>query len=126
LHTGDVGRMDEDGFVFLMARKSEQIRWGKKIVYPRVVEEALYFNPAVQYSALIPVRDRKMAEIPKAIVSLYPGKNTTEKALRETVRKHLGAGEAPPVFEVLDEMPMTATGKINKTALRERERKLRR
>ena len=124
LHTGDVGRMDEDGFVFLMARKSEQIRWGKKTVYPRVVEEALYFNPAIQYSALIPVRDRKMGEIPKAIVSLYPRKKTTEKALRETVRKRLGAGEIPPVFEILDEMPMTVTGKINKTALRERERKL--
>lgn len=125
LHTGDVGRMDEDGYVFLMARKSERIHWGKRIVYPRLVEEALYFDKAVQYSALIPVPDKKMGEIPKAIVSLYPGKKTTEEALRNVVKKQLSASDVPPVTEIIEEMPMTATGKINKTALREREKQLR-
>ena len=96
LHTGDVGRMDEDGYVFLMARKSERIHWGKRIVYPRLVEEALYFDKAVQYSALIPVPDKKMGEIPKAIVSLYPGKKTTEEALRNVVKKQLSASDVPP------------------------------
>ncbi|MFQ5915114.1 MAG: class I adenylate-forming enzyme family protein [Nitrospinota bacterium] len=121
LHTGDVGKMDEDGFVFLLARKTEQIRWGQKTVYPRVVEEALYRCPAVQYSAVIGVREKKTAETPKAVVSLYAGKSATEDELRETVRRELGEGEVPPDFEILDEMPMTVTGKIDKVTLKERE-----
>ncbi|MEE8109776.1 MAG: class I adenylate-forming enzyme family protein [bacterium] len=125
LHTGDVGRMDEDGYVFLLARKSEQIQWGERTVYPRVVEEALYRNPAVQYSAVIGLHDDETGEKPKAIVSFYAGKGSTEEELRETVRRELGPEEVPPVFEILDEMPMTATGKINKAFLKEREAELR-
>ncbi len=125
LHTGDIGRMDDNNYVFLLARKSERIYWGKKIVYPRIVEEALYFEKAVQYAALIPIPDKKTGEIPKAVVSLYQGKSTTEKSLRAVIKKQLSSSEIPPVIEIIDEMPMTATGKINKTALREREKKLR-
>ncbi|MFQ5693076.1 MAG: class I adenylate-forming enzyme family protein [Nitrospinota bacterium] len=125
LHTSDLGRMDKQGYLYLVARKGDEIRWGKKTVYPRVVEEALYHCPAVQYTAVIGVPDEKMGEIPKAIVSCYPGKSATEEELRETIARELGAEEVPPVFEILDEMPMTATGKINKAFLKEREAKLR-
>lgn len=125
LHTGDIGRMDAKGYLYLLARKGEEIQWGKKTVYPRLIEEALYRNPAVQYSAVIGVPEEKAGERPKAIVSLYAGKRAGEAELRETVRRELGAEEVPPVFEVLDEMPMTVTGKINKAFLKEREARLR-
>jgi acyl-CoA synthetase (AMP-forming)/AMP-acid ligase II len=121
LHTSDLGRMDKKGYLYLMARKGDEIRWGDKMIFPRDMEEALLQNPAVRYPAVIGVADDKLGQKPKAIVELYQGKSATEDDLRKTVEEHLGAENIPPICEILEEMPLTATGKINKAALKERE-----
>ena len=121
LHTGDVGRLDEDGNLYLLTRLSERIVAGGRALYPRLLEEALLRHPAVHRAAVFGLPDQALGQIAKAAVSLHPGRTATEAELLAHCRRELGDG-GPHRLEILDGLPMTPTGKISKMDLVAREK----
>lgn len=121
LHTGDVGKMDDEGNLYLLTRLSERIVSAGRALYPRVLEEALLRHPAVHRAAVFGLPDPALGQIAKAAVSLHPGKAATEAELMAHCRKELGE-DGPHRLEILDGLPMTPTGKISKMDLLARER----
>jgi acyl-coenzyme A synthetase/AMP-(fatty) acid ligase len=120
LHTGDMGRMDSEGYIYLMGRWSERIITSGRVIYPRAMEEALYRHSAVRYVAVIGRNDLSLGQIPLAIVALYDGKHATEDELMEHCRRQLGPENSPHELQIIPEMPMTPTGKISKAELMQR------
>jgi acyl-CoA synthetase (AMP-forming)/AMP-acid ligase II len=122
LHTGDVGRMDREGYLYFLGRWSERIVSAGKIILPRPMEEVLYQHPAVQHVAVIGKPDKEAGELPKAVVSLYAGQSVTPEALLQHCQQVLGAENRLAEIEIIPEMPMTATGKVGKAEIQRRER----
>lgn len=122
LHTGDMGRMDSEGYIHMLGRWSERIVSRGKVIFPRPMEEALYRHPAVRYVAVIGKPDSKAGDLPKAVVALYDGKSATPDELLKHCRTELGAENHLVEIEIILEMPMTPTGKIAKAELQRRER----
>lgn len=116
-HTGDLGYVDDDGFVFVVDRKKELVIRGGYNVYPREVEEALYGHPAVAEAAVVGVPHERLGEEVKAYVALKPGHAVTPDELVGYCRDRLAAYKYPRSVEVLDELPKNATGKISKREL---------
>ena len=123
LHTGDVGKTDQEGHLYLLTRVSERIVTGGRAVYPRILEEALLRHPAVHRVAVFGLPDTTLGEIAKAAVSLRPGNTVSEEELLAHCKKELGDG-GPHRLEILEGLPMTPTGKISKMDLLARERTL--
>jgi long-chain acyl-CoA synthetase len=119
LHTGDLGYVDEDGYVFVVDRKKELIIRGGYNVYPREVEEVLYSHPAVSEAAVLGVPDDRLGEEVMAVVSLRPGAQTDADELVAYCREHLAAYKYPRTVVLRDDLPKSATGKILKLELRE-------
>jgi len=117
-HTGDLGYLDEDGFLFIVDRIKDLIIRGGYNVYPREVEEVLYAHPAVAEAAVIGVPDPKMGEEVRAIVAVKPGQSVTEAELIEFVKERAAAYKYPRTIEFRDSLPKGATGKILKKELR--------
>ena len=117
-HTGDLGYLDEDGFLFIVDRIKDLIIRGGYNVYPREVEEVLYAHPAVAEAAVIGVPDPKMGEEVHAIVAVKPGQSVTEAELIEFVKERAAAYKYPRAIEFRDSLPKGATGKILKKELR--------
>ena len=117
-HTGDLGYLDEDGFLFIVDRIKDLIIRGGYNVYPREVEEVLYGHPAVAEAAVIGVPDPKMGEEVRAIVSVKPGQSVTEEELIAFVKERAAAYKYPRTIEFRDSLPKGATGKILKKELR--------
>lgn len=124
LHTGDMGRMDSEGYVHMLGRWTERIVTSGKVIFPRIMEEALFSHPAVQYAAVIGKPDEKAGELPKAIVSLNSGKSADTEELIAHCHQLLGEANSPVMIELIDEMPMTPTGKIGRAQLQAREKEL--
>ena len=121
LRTGDVGYLDEDGYLFLVDRKKDMILAGGYNVYPRVIEEALYEHPAVKEATVIGVPDKHRGEAPKAFVVLKDGEMATPEELKEFLADHLNKIEMPREIEVRAELPKTMIGKLSKKELVEEE-----
>ena len=117
-HTGDLGYVDEDGFLFIVDRIKDLIIRGGYNVYPREIEEVLYAHPAVAEAAVIGVPDPKMGEEVRAIVAVRPGQSVTEAELIEFVKERAAAYKYPRTIEFRDSLPKGATGKILKKELR--------
>jgi long-chain acyl-CoA synthetase len=117
-HTGDLGYLDEDGFLFIVDRIKDLIIRGGYNVYPREVEEVLYAHPAVAEAAVIGVPDPKLGEEVRAIVAVKPGQSVTAAELIEFVKERAAAYKYPRTIEFLDSLPKNATGKILKKELR--------
>ena len=117
-HTGDLGYIDEDGFLFIVDRIKDLIIRGGYNVYPREIEEVLYAHPAVAEAAVIGVPDPKMGEEVHAIVAVKPGQAVTEAELIEFVKERAAAYKYPRTIEFRDSLPKGATGKILKKELR--------
>jgi long-chain acyl-CoA synthetase len=117
-HTGDLGYLDTDGFLFIVDRIKDLIIRGGYNVYPREVEEVLYAHPAVAEAAVIGVPDPKMGEEVRAIVAVKPGQSVTEAELIEFVKERAAAYKYPRTIEFRDSLPKNATGKILKKELR--------
>lgn len=118
LHTGDVGHIDPDGYVFITGRAKEMIIVGGENVFPREIEEALLNHPAVTEAAVIGQRDEIRGELPAAFVILKEGAKTTEAELRDFCRQHLAGYKVPRSVTVAQDLPRSPTGKILKRALR--------
>jgi long-chain acyl-CoA synthetase len=119
LHTGDIGRMDEAGWFYIVDRKKDMIVASGFKVWPREVEDVLYQHPAVREAAVIGVPDPYRGETVKAFVSLKPGATATAETLVAFCRERLATYKAPRQIEIRDEIPKTVTGKILRRALRE-------
>ena len=119
-----MGKMDAEGYVWMLGRWSERIISRGKVIFPRGIEEALYRHPAVRQACVIGRPDAKMGEITKAIVTLYEGKQATPGDLIVHCRALLSPDQVPALVEIVTEMPMTPTGKIGRAALQARERSL--
>lgn len=121
LHTGDVGRMDEDGFVFITDRLKEMIIASGFKIYPRNVEEAIYLHPAVKECAVIGVGDAYRGQTVKAVVALKPDQKLTIDELTKFLSDKISKIEMPKIVEFRPELPKTAVGKIQKKVLIEEE-----
>ena len=117
LHTGDVGYLDEDGYLFIVDRIKELILSGGFNVYPRMVEEAIYLHPAVEEAAVCGVDDTHRGEIVKCFVKLRDGEELTGGQLRAFLKDKLAQFEIPRKVEFRDSLPKTPIGKIDKKVL---------
>lgn len=119
-HTGDMGKMDADGYVYIVDRKHDMIVSGGENVYPREVEEVIYRHPAVLEAAVIGVPSPRWGEEVKAIVVLRPGSGLEAEALIEFVREQIAHYKAPRSVDFVASLPRNPSGKVLKTVLRER------
>jgi len=122
LYTGDVARMDEDGYFYIVDRKKELIIVSGYNVYPREVEEALYAHPAVLEAAAIGVPDRERGEVVKAFVVLRPGASATTEELRTHCAASLARFKIPAEIEFRSDLPKSMVGKVLRRALADEER----
>ncbi len=120
LRTGDMGRMDENGFLFIEDRKKDLIISGGFNVFPREIEEVLNRHPEVSIAAVVPMPDEKWGEAVLAVVVPQRADFTDTAALIECVREAKGALCAPKRVELVAELPLTPLGKPDKKALRAR------
>jgi acyl-CoA synthetase (AMP-forming)/AMP-acid ligase II len=128
-HTGDIGFIDEDGFVFIVDRKKDMIISGGFNVFPSEVEQVLWSHPAVQDCAVIGVPDEKWGEAVKAVVELKPGANASADELIALAKDKLGGVKAPKSVDFTASLPRSPVGKVLKKDLRAtywagRERKI--
>ena len=119
LRTGDVGHMDEDGYVFLVDRIKDLIICSGFNVYPRTIEEALMAHEAVEETNVIGVPDEYRGEAPVAFVKLKQGQTVGEEALKKFLSERLNKIEMPKEIIFKDALPKTLIGKLSKKELRE-------
>ncbi len=121
LHTGDVGYIDPDGFIYLVDRIKDLILCSGYNVYPRVVEEAIYLHEAVAEVIVIGIPDAYRGQSPKAFVKLKDGYDLSEDELATFLKGQLSAIELPRAYEFRTELPKTMVGKLSKKELVEEE-----
>lgn len=117
IRTGDVGYLDEDGYLFLVDRIKDVIICGGYNVYPRMIEEALYEHPAILEAVVIGVPDDYRGQAPKAFVVLRPGKSATLDDLHDFLSTRISKIEMPREIEIRDSLPKTLIGKLSKKEL---------
>ncbi|MEH7112494.1 long-chain fatty acid--CoA ligase [Neobacillus niacini] len=118
-HSGDLIRMDDEGFVYVVGRKKDMIISGGENIYPAELESVLYKHEAIYEAAVIGVPDDQWGESVKAYVVLREGYLLTEEEVIQYCKKHLASYKKPKFVEFLDELPRNASGKILKRVLRE-------
>ena len=119
LRTGDLGRMDEDGFIFVTGRLKELIIKGGENIAPREIDEALYEHPDVVEAAAFARPCDRYGERVEAAVRLRPGSDATATGLVDLCQSRVGAFKAPDVVHILDELPKGPSGKIQRLYLNE-------
>jgi fatty-acyl-CoA synthase len=119
MHTGDVGRVDADGYLYVMDRLKDMIVSGGENVYPRAVEDVLFAHPSIADAAVIGVPDDRWGETVKAIVVLRDGSSASEAELIDYCRDRLGGLQRPRSVEFRDALPHAANGKMLKRVLRD-------
>jgi long-chain acyl-CoA synthetase len=117
-HTGDIGVLDEEGYLSIVDRKKDMIIRGGSNVYPRELEEALMTHPGVSLAAVVGIPDERLGEEIKAYIVRRPGSSVTEEDLLAWGREHFASYKYPRVIEFADSLPMGATGKVLKRKLR--------
>ena len=121
LHSGDVAIKDEEGYYYIVDRTKDMIIRGGLNVYPREVEETMIKHEAISLVAVIGLPDEKMGEEIKAFVVLAEGKTATPDEIKAWTKENIAAYKYPRVVEIIDALPMSATGKILKKELRKME-----
>lgn len=122
LFTGDVGRMDEDGYLYIVDRKKDMIIAGGFNVYPREIEEIVYQHPAVGEACVVGVSDDYRGETVKVFVVRKPGAAVTEQEIMDHCKERLAAYKRPRSVEFVDALPKSAVGKILRRVLVQQER----
>lgn len=118
VRTGDLARLDEEGFLFIVDRAKDMIIRGGENIYSSEVEDVLYAHPAVTDAALVGIPHRTLGEEPAAVVHLAPGKQASEAELQDWVRARLAAFKVPVAIRFVPEvLPRNANGKILKSEL---------
>jgi long-chain acyl-CoA synthetase len=124
--TGDIARIDEEGYLYITGRKKDMIIMAGEKVFPREIEDAIKQHPAVLIAAVVGVKDESRGEMPVAFVQLKPEagqegsgiEKPTESEIRAFVRERIAPYKAPKSVYFMTEMPMTPTGKVLKRALK--------
>jgi long-chain acyl-CoA synthetase len=117
-YTGDMARVDEDGYFFIVDRKKDLIIRGGYNVCPREIEELLYEHPAVHEAAVVGVPHAELGEEVGAAVTLTPEADVTERELRDYLKEQIAAYKYPRYVWFVDELPKGPTGKILKREVR--------
>lgn len=112
LYTGDIAKMDEDGYFYIVDRKKDMILASGFNIYPRDIEEVLYEHPKVREAAVAGIPDPKRGETVKAYIVLQPGEEATEEEFIAYCRTKLAAYKVPRYVEFRDSLPRTAVGKL--------------
>lgn len=121
LYTGDVAKMDEDGYFYIVDRLKDMIIAGGYNIYPREVEEVLYEHPKVLEAAVVGVPDEYRGETVKAFVVLKEGETATEEEIINFTKEHLAKYKAPKAVEFRTELPKSLVGKVLRRKLLEEE-----
>lgn len=121
LYTGDMAKIDKDGYIYIVGRKKDMINVRGLNVYPREIEELLYKNPKIKEAAVIGISDAHKGEVPKGFVVLKEGQTATERELISYLREHLAPYKIPRQIEFRDSLPKGTTGKVLKRILQEQE-----
>jgi long-chain acyl-CoA synthetase len=116
-HTGDIGYRDEDGFYFIVDRKSDMIIRGGENIYPREIDEVLYQHPAIAAAAAVGVPDALYGEEVAAVVVLKPGANATEQEVIDFCKARLADFKCPKTVHFVEDIPKGPTGKLLKREL---------
>jgi long-chain acyl-CoA synthetase len=122
LFTGDMAKMDADGYFYIIDRKKDMIIAGGFNIYPREVEEVLYKHPKVREAAVIGVHDSYRGETVKAFIVLREGESATEKEIVEYCNGELARFKAPKLVEFRKELPKSLIGKVLRRVLMEEEK----
>lgn len=117
LRTGDIGYLDEDGYLFLVDRIKDLIIASGFNVYPRAIEDAAYRHPAVKEAIAIGIPDAYRGQSPKLFLALNEGMSVTEEEMRAHLAEHLSKIELPSEIEFRDQLPRTLVGKLSKKEL---------
>ena len=117
LYTGDIGRVDEDGWLFIVGRKKDMIIRKGQNIYPSDIEDVLYANPKIAEAAVVGIPDEMRGEIVRAYISLKAGEVATEEEVRYFCQEHMANYKVPRQIMFLDSLPKTASGKIRKEDL---------
>ena len=126
LRTGDVGYMDEDGYIFIVDRTKDMLLCGGFNVYPRIIEEAIYQHPSIEEVIVIGIHDDYRGQSPKAFVKLKTNsKPVTLEQMKDFLQDKLGKHEMISELEIRDALPRTAVGKLSKKELYDEEAKKR-
>jgi fatty-acyl-CoA synthase len=119
VHTGDIGLIDKRGYIFIKGRLRDVVITGGFNVYPLDVEDILCRNEAVQEAVVFGLPDDKWGERVEAAITLRPGKQADPQALMEFVRQSLGPVKTPKVIHILDDLPRSVVGKVQRREVRE-------
>lgn len=117
VHTGDLAMQDDEGFYYIVGRRKEMYISGGENVYPVEIEELLFKHPAIDLAAVIGVPDEKWGEVGKAFMTLKPGKTISKEEIRIYLTERLAKYKVPKYFEIRDDLPTSAAGKILKREL---------
>lgn len=117
-HSGDLVRMDEEGYIYVVDRKKDMIISGGENIYPKEIEEVLYTHPDILEAAVVGVPDPDWGETVKAYIVLKPGKTLTKDEIIEYCQRWLASYKKPRIIEFIETLPRNASGKVLKTALR--------
>jgi fatty-acyl-CoA synthase len=119
LHSGDIARMDEEGYIHIVDHAKDMIIRGGENLYPREIEEFLYTHPEVSGVQIYGVPDEKYGEQVAAAIILKEDASVTEEDIKEHCRENLARYKVPGYFDFVEEFPMTGSGKIQRFKLRE-------
>lgn len=119
LHTGDLAKKDEEGYIYIVDRKKDMVIVGGLNVYPREVEEVIYQYPKVKEAAVIGMNDKIRGEYVKAFIVLKEGEECTSKDILHYLKERLAIYKLPRVIEFIPTLPKSSTGKILKRMLKE-------
>lgn len=125
IRTGDIGYIDEDGYLFLVDRIKDVILCGGYNVYPRAIEDAVYHHPDIREAIAIGIPDKYRGQSPKLFVALREGSILTPEAIGDFLRKRLNKIEMPKEIEIRESLPKTMVGKLSKKELVEEEKRKR-
>jgi long-chain acyl-CoA synthetase len=121
LYTGDIGELDEDGYLYIRDRKKDMILVSGYNVYPREIEEVLHRHPGVLEAAIVSMQDEYRGETVCAYIARVPEHPVDAARLNEYCRKYLAPYKVPRSYEFVDALPKTSVGKVDKLALRQRQ-----
>ena len=119
--TGDIGHVDEDGYIVITDRKKDMILVGGFNVYPREVEDILFTHPKVELAAVVGVPDAKSGETVKAFIKIKPGETARKRRLWPSARRTWRATNGPRQIEFRNEIPTSNVGKVLRRVLRDEE-----
>ncbi len=119
LYTGDLARIDENGYIYIVDRKKDMLLYRGLNIYPREIEDVLHSHPSVEHAVVVGVQHASRGEIPKAFVVLKEGFKITAADLKQHCIQKLADYKVPKLFEFVNQLPISSTGKVLKRELRE-------